>query len=465
MEQNQRASGAPLLDGYLFHPSWFSPMEGPLTRLGKVVRANALTKDRLLKEMLGWAKSTTAYTAAEGQGLLDVSWINPSNVGLIAATLLEQSPSFGKQSWFRAMAGDERIRYCPICLEQGFHSSLCQIVGIVRCPSHADSLLLDSCLFCKAPTPRFAVTRQTFENPLCCPHCSRPYAPSWSPSARIGAWKPVEQLGGYADLAGWLSSLDRGRIHWVDHPAWLSCVSTPEARNHKRVMTFEALGTLGNGPICKDGTCVSARIFSPTEFQRDTPVEPDTETAARLSTYKSIRRHASRRAKAWRLLPRVRDNLVQLGSCGSVLSRSSAVPSALLGLIIWRRRFERKLNPVAAEASPCIPLELHPELAVWPAHGDVTTSVWGHFAYRCLIQDCKAAAYWTAELDKLPDEGEPSWRAAWLQLLAQWEHKTVPGAQRASDSVTQLRISSVDGQAQFALVWSSLDSLSDAAVT
>jgi len=447
-----------LLDGYLFHPSWFSPMEGPLTRLGKVVRANALTTDRLLKEMLGWAKSTTACTAADGRGLLDVGWINPSNAGLISATLLEQSPAFGKQSWFRSMAGDERIRYCPICLEQGFHSSLCQIAGIVQCPSHADSPLLDSCLFCKTPTPRFAVTRQTFENPLCCPHCSRPYAPSWSSSARIGAWQQVKHLGGYTDLARWLSSLDQSRVHWADHPAWLSCSSTPEVRHHKRVMTFEALTLLANGPICKDGICVSVQLFSSTELKQDKPVDWEYEAATRLKIYKSIRRHASRRVKAWRLLPRIRDDLVQLGGCGSVLSRTTAVPSALLGLIIWRRRFERYMNPVAAGASQYDRLELHPEVAAWPAHGNTPAAAWGYFAHRCLVQDCKAAANWAAELDKLPDEGSSDWRTAWAQLLAQWQQKTVPGAQRASDSVTQARIPGQDGGGQFALIWSSLGS-------
>ncbi len=66
----------------------------------------------------------------------------------------------------------ERLRFCPSCMEEGFHATLFQFTPIARCSLHARPLL-DACTGCGRPIPyRFSASFAA--NPLACPHCSKP---------------------------------------------------------------------------------------------------------------------------------------------------------------------------------------------------------------------------------------------------------------------------------------------------
>jgi len=61
------------------------------------------------------------------------------------------------------------VRYCPLCLEHGFHSSLFQHLLVVRCPVHG-SALEDACPRCKMPFSPAA------DHPWRCNSCGRTIA-------------------------------------------------------------------------------------------------------------------------------------------------------------------------------------------------------------------------------------------------------------------------------------------------
>ena len=60
------------------------------------------------------------------------------------------------------------LRYCPLCLQLGFHSMLYQHRAVKDCPHHGVALL-DRCSHCASPWD--ARIKQIVEEPFCCPKC------------------------------------------------------------------------------------------------------------------------------------------------------------------------------------------------------------------------------------------------------------------------------------------------------
>ncbi|MQA37053.1 TniQ family protein [Rugamonas aquatica] len=65
-----------------------------------------------------------------------------------------------------------RFRYCPLCLEAGYHSVLFQILPLTCCPFHRVPLS-DRCHCCDANTPDIRDAR-IFIKPYCCDRCKNP---------------------------------------------------------------------------------------------------------------------------------------------------------------------------------------------------------------------------------------------------------------------------------------------------
>ncbi len=66
----------------------------------------------------------------------------------------------------------DRLRFCPLCMEEGFHATLFQFTPIVRCPVHGQRLL-DACTGCGRQIP-YRLNPVFAARPLACPHCSQP---------------------------------------------------------------------------------------------------------------------------------------------------------------------------------------------------------------------------------------------------------------------------------------------------
>lgn len=65
-----------------------------------------------------------------------------------------------------------QLRFCPSCLNEGFHATLFQFTPIARCPIH-DDRLLDACPTCRGQIP-YRLDAAFAASPLACPNCSHP---------------------------------------------------------------------------------------------------------------------------------------------------------------------------------------------------------------------------------------------------------------------------------------------------
>lgn len=58
------------------------------------------------------------------------------------------------------------LRFCPVCIQKGFHTPLFQVLAIVKCPMHLEPLT-ELCPRCKSAT-RYRCSRHTIKNPYGC---------------------------------------------------------------------------------------------------------------------------------------------------------------------------------------------------------------------------------------------------------------------------------------------------------
>jgi hypothetical protein len=102
----------------------------------------------------------------------------PEDVVMYARTNAYVPPPL--PAWSRSTV----LRFCRVCIAQGFHTPLFQLPSVVACPMH-DVALSECCPKCKAAIPYDATTK-TLSTPYGCPSCKTSL---WS---EIGAstWRP-----------------------------------------------------------------------------------------------------------------------------------------------------------------------------------------------------------------------------------------------------------------------------------
>lgn len=66
------------------------------------------------------------------------------------------------------------LRYCPLCLELGYHSFIQQFEGIPTCPWH-NVELTTKCHCCDARLPAIRMPKDIFHSPYKCSRCGAPY--------------------------------------------------------------------------------------------------------------------------------------------------------------------------------------------------------------------------------------------------------------------------------------------------
>jgi hypothetical protein len=68
---------------------------------------------------------------------------------------------------------DRTFRYCPLCLEHGYHSFLFQLIPLSCCPIHQVELST-RCHCCNSRLPGYGFSRSLFEKPYYCTKCQYP---------------------------------------------------------------------------------------------------------------------------------------------------------------------------------------------------------------------------------------------------------------------------------------------------
>lgn len=68
---------------------------------------------------------------------------------------------------------ERRFRYCPLCLEHGYHSVFHQMKPLACCPVHQVELMT-RCYACGEPLPEYRSSRDLLLKPYRCPACGSP---------------------------------------------------------------------------------------------------------------------------------------------------------------------------------------------------------------------------------------------------------------------------------------------------
>lgn len=92
------------------------------------------------------------------------------------------------------------LRYCPICLQQGLHSTIHQLPYVVSCPWH-NVRIKDRCRH-GAPVP-YELSRKSLLWPMCCEHGERLWPASTA--RRWGATLSERQVDDVRALARWIA--------------------------------------------------------------------------------------------------------------------------------------------------------------------------------------------------------------------------------------------------------------------
>ena len=156
--------------GYVFQRRWLQPYESVVGMLWKFARMNGLPGHSLVPHLC--RRPVDPY---EG--------IDPADVDVrLLAQLLAIAQKSVRAGIGRASAdASPHLRYCPRCIDVGFHGRPHQQLRHARCPIHGWPLQTRCCRCGRESVYR--LDAQMLDAPFRCRHCRRHYTPSGSAPA------------------------------------------------------------------------------------------------------------------------------------------------------------------------------------------------------------------------------------------------------------------------------------------
>jgi hypothetical protein len=115
------------------------------------------------------------------------------------AALVEVTQRHHRSAWWCP-----QFRYCPLCLEQLYHSFWHQSLFFSHCPIDG-AALLDRCYSCGTRTPAYGFYRRLLHRPYVCEYCRHPYSGvKLSLSARLAMQQRADEVKrALADVEHW----------------------------------------------------------------------------------------------------------------------------------------------------------------------------------------------------------------------------------------------------------------------
>lgn len=135
--------------------------ESPLSYLLRFAWRNAIN-DKILCRRFSKTKTKLAFNAI--QFAEETGWCT----GIESNANWTLVPAGAQRLWVT-----ERLRYCPLCLEQSYHCFLFQCTSISCCPYHGIELS-DRCHCCGVNTAKCAMGAMLFRHPYLCHWCEKP---------------------------------------------------------------------------------------------------------------------------------------------------------------------------------------------------------------------------------------------------------------------------------------------------
>lgn len=167
---------------------WAWPYESAFGLLQKFAWVNALSCCQIARHAL-FADYHWSYGSTE---LVLGDWITRRHrAGRLPDGFPLREGLLSHYAWFwsERLGSTEAVRFCPVCLDSGYHSIFHQLSGIERCPIH-DQMLLENCRHCGRATGTFSLRRGDSKTPFQCMYCEQPLSNNFDPNL----WVATEDM-------------------------------------------------------------------------------------------------------------------------------------------------------------------------------------------------------------------------------------------------------------------------------
>jgi hypothetical protein len=274
--------------------SWCLPHESAFIRLQKYAWANLASASDVARDLFGmkWSSSETPSF----RELLCGDWINTSKLRVPPGLTLQDGliGAYGS-TWPRLLASAAAFRYCEPCLREGFHSTLFQIEGLIKCPRHGVPLR-SQCLHCGSRTMRLALQKLSFLAPFHCGECGRPLAEPLDPRLWIASTGQSDEIRcALQPLVNWLKELDTYPHRYRETPLAQLALAGEFASESEELVSFEIAQHLVPLAMSQDRYAHSHRplayrwVVTRPNISRAQP--RGTDVLIDPAVYKSIRKH------------------------------------------------------------------------------------------------------------------------------------------------------------------------------
>jgi hypothetical protein len=208
---------------YTTRPEWSSDGESMWMRLSKFSLLNRLSLHALV--VLVTVRSDEAHYAGVDLRRAD-RFVLSRLASLLEIAHVAALDGFCLPGGHPALAwAATELRYCPGCLEQGFHAAWFQWQFIEQCPVHG-SRLRGGCHKCDAAIP-YTLDSNLAKHPLSCAHCGT----SWVPRLNRPAGRCVPAKGRPARI------FKRWQIHVADAMMPVAAIPFPSRARVTRGLT------------------------------------------------------------------------------------------------------------------------------------------------------------------------------------------------------------------------------------
>jgi hypothetical protein len=180
------------------------PYESAFGLFHKYAWLNCIDLDRTAQRIFNSPQVRAPRDFSAGHWMADARLHAPTQMRVLEGVIRSYSTKWGPR-----LVSPRHFRYCPACLDGGFHSIFYQIEALAVCPYHQLSLTTE-CSHCHAPTAPIALPSDEWVEPFRCTRCSKSLSPILDPALWSGSVKVRESIKNALDpIAQWLAELDR----------------------------------------------------------------------------------------------------------------------------------------------------------------------------------------------------------------------------------------------------------------
>ena len=222
-----------LQDGLTWLDGWIGETESAYSIVGKLILCNPMRLQEFGTAVFASPSAVWYPYQTRARSMLFTDWADDFQERGLANVIYQAGIQRRFSNFSRLVASDEALRYCPACIACGFHSSLCQVDAVIRCPSHGCHLL-SSCRWCGAPTSPMKFTPEVVSNPFSCLACRQFLGDGGMTPMR--SWNDQDCKAGWSLLASRLAQARH--VERLVSSSWEIGSTAPPSSSEERILAF-----------------------------------------------------------------------------------------------------------------------------------------------------------------------------------------------------------------------------------